>query len=140
MKNPLHFLFLLAALCTLGSSCRKLVEDKKKELLLEIITVGLWHVETYQDGSTTITDQFQEYNFQFFENGTVTGITASEKIKGTWVGDLQNLSITSNFPSSDLPLKKLNGTWKIIDSALDYVAAERNTSNGKVILHLRKNR
>ncbi len=139
MKKPVHIFLILVTFAIAGASCKKLVEDKRRDLLVQAMTAGLWHVETYQEGSTTITDEFAGYNFQFFENGTVTGVKDSKVQDGTWVGDLQNLSITSDFPSAGNPLNKLNGTWKIIDSAPDYVAAEMSTPNGKAILHLRKN-
>ena len=139
MKNPVY-IFLLSTLMLLPAmSCQKQVEEQKRDMLLQIMTDGSWHVETYQLGSTTITDQFSGYNFQFFENGTVTGAKDSISQQGTWIGDVQNLSVTSDFPSDSDPLVRLNGTWKITDSEADYVVAEMTTNDGKAILHLRKN-
>ena len=120
-------------------SCEKLVETKKRDALLEIMTSGQWHVESYIEGTIVITDQFQGFNFQFNEDGSVTGNDGLVITTGTWVGDIRNYSISSNFPSAPDPLKKLNGTWIIKDSGLDYVAAEMKNIQGIMILRLRKN-
>jgi hypothetical protein len=135
-----YFKFFLLILCvSLESSCKKLVEDKKRDLLVEAMTKGSWHVETFQEGPAPITNEFTGYNFQFHSNGAVEGITDSLVSEGTWTSDVQNYSITSNFPLATGPLKKLNGTWKITDTKADYVAAEMNNAQVKNLLHLRKN-
>jgi hypothetical protein len=121
------------------SSCGKIIEDKQRNLLVAIMTSGQWHVESYKEGTLEVTDQFQGYNFQFKEDGSVTGDNGTNIISGSWLEDVQNYSISSNFPSAADPVKKLNGTWKIKDSSLDYVAAEMKTTQGIMILHLRKN-
>jgi hypothetical protein len=139
MNKPVRIFLLMISFALLGSSCKKLVEDKKRDLLVQAMTDGTWHIETFQEGAVTITDQFTGYNFQFHANGTVIGFRDTRDEEGTWSGDLQNYSIMSNFPSAENPLKKLNGTWKITDSAADLVVAEMSTSQAKNILHLRKN-
>jgi hypothetical protein len=103
------------------------------------MTTGQWHVESYMEGTIAVTDQFQGFNFQFYEDGSVTGNNGTSSTTGTWLGDIRNYSIISNFPSATNPLIKLNGTWLIKDSSMDYVAAEMKTSQGIMILHLRKN-
>lgn len=133
-------LFIIPLLMILlGSSCRKLIEDKQKDLFLSVMTGGQWHVEKYMEGTVTETDIFTGYNFQFREDGTVLGISDSATTPGSWAGDISNYSIKSNFPDAGDPLKKLNGTWKITDSQMDYVRAEMTTVQGKMILQLRKN-
>lgn len=139
MKKPLRICLILTLLALTGGSCKKLVEDQKRDQLVQAMTAGTWHVETYQEGSATITDQFSGYDFQFYENGTVSSMKDSAQQEGKWIGDVQNLSITSTFPGAEDPLRKLNGTWKITKTGDDYVAAEMNTDQGKNILHLRKN-
>ena len=132
--------FLLSITVFFSGSCKKLVEDQKRDLLLQAMTDGQWHIETFQEGSASITEQFDGYMFQFRANGTVAGIRNDvPEVDGTWVSDIQNLSIISNFPSATDPLKKLNATWRITDTKADYVAAETSGSEGKNILHLRKN-
>lgn len=137
MKSlPVFISFLLfAGLC----SCKKLVENTQKNILIDIITNGRWHVETFMNGTDSITSEFAGYTFKFNEDGTVFGQKDSVSIAGTWEGDVNNYTIISSFPDTVQPLRRLTGTWKIKDSALDYVAAEMTTLQGTMILHLRKN-
>jgi hypothetical protein len=102
------------------------------------MTNGVWIVEQYFEGTNNISSQFLYYEFQFYENGTVTGTKSTEVNNGTWTGDVSNYSITSQFPTATDPVKKLNGVWRITDSYLDYVEAEMTTANGTNVLHLRK--
>ena len=44
----------------------------------------------------------------------------------------------SDFPGAQYPLNKLNGTWKITDSSLDYVKSEMGTGTAKYLLYLKK--
>ena len=134
--KPLFIILLLAATFL---SCKKLVEDTKKDILLGIITDGQWHIETFLEATDSNTSRFERYNFKFKEDGSVYGIKDSVSIVGFWEGDINNYSIISAFPETAEPLQKLNGTWKIRDSSLDYVAAEMTTLQGMMILHLRKN-
>jgi hypothetical protein len=107
-------------------------------MLLDAMTNGKWFVEQYLEGTTNVTGTFEDYDFQFFKDGTVTGFYSAGSTNGTWQGDINNYSISSQFPSAADPVKKLNGLWKIKDSYWDYVEAEMNTPNGKNILHLKK--
>lgn len=137
MKNRGFYLFMLTVL--VFASCEKLVEDKQRDALEQLITNGQWHVESYLEGTNQVTQEFEGFNFQFTVEGTVYGHKDSSVVAGSWSGDIENYSITSNFPNAENPLKRLNGTWKIKDSSLDYVAAEMITQQGTMILHLRKN-
>ena len=132
---PLPFICLLLIF---SISCRKAIEKKKQEMLLNAITDGKWVVEQYLEGATNVTGDFEDYDFQFFKDGKVTGFNTGGSTDGTWEGDISNYSILSQFPTATNPVKRLNGTWKIKDSDWDYVEAEMNTSTGKNILHLRK--
>ena len=137
MKRLIPFT-LLCLLLVSSFSCKKMIEQKKQDALMDAITNGKWIVEQYLEGATNVTGDFEDYDFQFFKNGTVTGFNTGGSTDGTWAGDIDNYSITSQFPSGIEPLKKLNGVWKIKDSYWDYVEAEMNTPSGKNILHLRK--
>ena len=135
LKASIFFLLFVASL----SSCKKVVEDKKRNLLIQIMTDGTWRVTGFLEGTVDITSEFTGYNFQFKENGTVTSNHNSIIDQGAWVGDVNNYSISSNFPSAVNPLLKFNGVWKLIDSSNTTVKAEMNTSTGKKILNLAKN-
>ena len=119
-------------------SCKKLVEKKQKDAILDAMTNGLWLVEQYIENGTNVTADFYNYEFQFFENGTVKGILGTNVANGTWTADVNNYTITSNFPAGGVPLEKLNFTWVIKDSYWDYVKAETTTPAGTNVLHLRK--
>jgi hypothetical protein len=137
MKKPLLILFLLFAALSF-SGCKKAIEDKKEDLVMSAITDGTWIVEQFFENTNNISNDFLDYDFNFFKDGSVKGIKAGVITPGTWSGNASNYSITSNFPSASDPVQKLNGIWKITDSYWDYVEAEMTTPAGKNLLHLRK--
>ena len=102
------------------------------------MTNGHWRVESYSEGTINITELFNGYDFKFETDGTVTGANGRVTSKGTWAGDIENYTISSNFPGAEDPLKKLNGMWKITNTKLDFVNAEMNTNSGKMVLQLKK--
>lgn len=137
MRNALQLTVLL--LCFSFLSCKKAIENKQREILIDAITNGEWQVQQFIEGSVDITSQFYGYTFQFAEQGGVQAkYIGSVFANGTWVGDVNNYTITSQFPSATDPLQKLNGIWKLTDTYWDYVEAEMAIGTGKNILHLRK--
>jgi hypothetical protein len=136
MKKIIPVLTLIVLASSL--SCKKLVENKQRDAVLEAMTNGVWIVEQYFENNENITSEFLNYEFQFYKNGTVKGTLGTEVANGTWVADVDKYSITSEFPAAVNPLAKLNFTWFIKDSDWDYVKAETTTPAGKNVLHLRK--
>ena len=136
MKNFLQIIFLLV--CFSSLSCKKAIENKQRDILIDAITNGEWQIHKYVEDNVDITFQFYGYKFQFHEQGTVQAKYSGIIEDGTWVGDINNYTITSQFPSAQPPLSKLNGIWKLTDSYWDYVEAEMTTASGKNILHLIK--
>ena len=136
MKNFLRVTLLLLSIHFL--SCKKAIENKQRDLLIDAITNGEWEVKQYLEETVDVTAQFYGYSFQFEQNGAVHGKYFGNAEHGTWQGDVNNYTITSQFPTASDPIKKLNGIWKLTDSYWDYVEAEMNTANGKNILHLIK--
>jgi hypothetical protein len=137
MKKSL--LLSLIAITIISFSCKKAIEQKQKDIIVQAMTTGHWYVEQYLDTTTDVTGDFFGYEFQFYENGTVDGIINTSTKKGTWSSDITNYTITAAFPlSAGDTLKRLNYTWKITDSYLDYVKAKTTTVSGDNILHLRK--
>jgi len=139
--GPRRLVFILTALLLMGTSCKKLVQQQEKNIIIDAMTNGHWYVQQYkQDSTLDLTSGFATYEFQFYENGNVnalqnTVVTSS----GTWTSDINNYSISANFPpTANDTLKLLNHTWKITDSYLDYVEANTTTSTGRNLLHLRK--
>jgi hypothetical protein len=130
-------MFIAFGMCC---SCKKAVQQQEQNIIVQAVTTGHWYVQQYIDTTTDVTADFSGYEFQFYQNGNVDAILGSvTKSSGTWSSDITNYTISANFPAnaSDT-LKRLNYTWKITDSYLDYVEAKTSTLNGSNILHLRK--
>lgn len=137
--NQLKPLIVTGFLALLFSmSCRKAIEKKVENMIMDAITNGEWVVEQYFEGENNLSSQFLDYSFKFDSNGTLTGTIGSTATKGTWVPNTSDYTITSDFPTAGDPLKKLNGLWKIKDSYWDFVKAEMATPDGTKLLMLRK--
>jgi hypothetical protein len=110
-------------------SCKKYIQQKEENAVIKIMTSGVWFVQTYNQNDTSISAIFTGYTFQFEANGTVLAIKDSATVAtGTWVGNVDNETINSNFPGAGSPLDKLNSLWKITDSSPSSVVA--NTTIG----------
>jgi hypothetical protein len=132
---------LMMAVCYMlfaNCSCKKAIENKQHEILMDAITDGVWIVEQFFEGATNISSEFLYFEFRFYEDGTVTSTKGNIITNGSWAGDMSNFSITSQFPGATDALKKLNGVWQIKESYWDYVKAEMQTPGGINVLHLRK--
>jgi hypothetical protein len=119
-------------------SCKRTIEKKAQDMVMDAMTNGEWIVEQYLEGSNNLSNEFLNYYFKFYKDGTVTGTISNSTTEGTWVGNVSDYTITSDFPAATDPLKKLNGVWKLKDSDWDYVKAQMTTSNGVNTLTLRK--
>lgn len=137
MKSLICSLLVCSAVF-LTPSCNKIIEDKQKDFFLEAMTDGQWYIHSYMEGTTFITEQFQDFIFQFHENGTITSTRGEEVKMGTWKGDISNYSITSVFPETERTLAKLNGSWMITSASSTFVRAEMTNLSGKIILELKK--
>lgn len=131
-------LFWLTLTISLLGSCKKAIEDKKADIVLDAMTNGQWVVFSFSEGGTDQTAPFAPYVFQFYRDGKVSGFASGTEEKGTWVGDPEALTIQSQFPTSPDPVKKLNALWKITDSSWDYVKAETDANGIKKQLYLKK--
>jgi hypothetical protein len=133
------FLLLLACIMTGSLSCKKAIEQQQKNIIIDAMVNGRWLVEQYKETGTDRSNDFSNYEFQFYENGNVDGIRSTATKSGTWGADITNYTITASFPASaGDTLILLNHTWKITDSYLNYVEAKTSTPAGENILHLRK--
>jgi hypothetical protein len=122
----------------ISMSCKKAIEKKAQDMIMDAITNGEWIVEQYFENGNNASSQFLNYSFRFYENGTLTGIIGNTATNGTWVPNTTEYTIVTEFPTATDPLKKLNGLWKIKDSYWDFVKAERATASGTDVLMLRK--
>jgi hypothetical protein len=119
------FLFILPILmlCSVAA-CKKTVEKKAEDYIIEIMTDGRWYMYDYRADGLDYTFLFSGYEFQFHDNETVDAIKGLSVSTGSWKGDIINYTITANFPSATEPLSRLNNTWKITDSYINAVFAE----------------
>src|SRR5437764_8385877 len=85
-------------------SCKKAIEKKEQQMVMNAITNGVWIVEQYVEGSNNISNQFLNYTFQFNSNGTVTGKIDSNSTSGTWSGNASDTTIIAQFSSADDPV------------------------------------
>jgi len=136
MKKTVLILFLLGSV--LSNSCKKYVQQQEQNALVNLITNGTWIVTRYLENGSDITSSFSGYVFQFQANGIVSGTKGGTSSQGTWSGDINTRTITSDFPSAGSPLDKLNSVWKITDSYSDSVAANTTLDSSFNILNLHK--
>lgn len=137
MNRRTHWV-LWAVFAITFSSCKKTVAAKEEDLLISIITSGIWVVESFVENGNTITSDFAGYEFKFDKSGTVTGSLNGVNNSGTWSGSTASRSISANFPSSGAPLNKLNGTWLILDAGLNYVKANATIASVNCSIYLYK--
>ncbi len=128
----------LLLLSILSNSCKKYIQQQEQNALVSMITNGSWIVTRYIENGSDITTSFSGYSFQFKTDGTVTGVNGGSTVNGTWAGDINAKTITSNFPSATNPIDKLNAVWKITDSYPDSVAARATVDSATNILNLHK--
>ena len=132
-------LVAFATVALITFSCKKAVQQQEQNIIIDAMTNGRWYVEQYKYTATDVTGDFLGYEFQFYQNGNVDAILNTTTKSGTWSSDITNYTITAAFPANaGDTLKRLNYTWKITDSYLNYVEAKTTTSSGDNILHLRK--
>src|SRR6476620_11006850 len=98
MSKPL--LILLFVFVPLAFSCNKIIEKKKESIAIDAITNGRWFVKEYKAASLYVTAEFDGYEFQFYSDGRVDGFLNTTVTNGSWTGDVNQMTITSNFGSA----------------------------------------
>lgn len=120
-------------------SCKKTIEKKQQDVVMAAIVSGRWYVSEYLEGATNVTAEFEGYEFQFHDNGSVDAIKAATTTTGTWSVDANNYTITSGFSAgAGLPLTRLNGVWKWTDSDWTYIKTYYVNGGQTYYLSLRK--
>ena len=140
MRNRNLIRFILAfAIPVIWGCPGKIVEQKKEDLLVNLITSNIWIMNSFYEGTTNLSTDFAPYEFKFNTDRTVYGIKAgSPNAIGTWVGNAAAMTIQSNFPTETGILKKLNGTFTVTSSTLSEVKANRFEGLVEFKLHLVK--
>ena len=133
-------LLMLLVFSLSAVQCKKVKEDLGKKFIISAMTSGLWTVQTFTDENADITANFAGYEFQFKEDGKVYAIKTgtSEQVTGAWEGNVDNLTIFSNFPGAGEPLQRLNDTWKITNNTTKLVEASPFNSGRVAYLKLVK--
>jgi hypothetical protein len=132
------FALLLIIISISIAHCAKAVEDLKRDFVVDVMTSGRWVVEEFSENGTDLSVEFDPFEFQFFENGTVQGIRGAAVTNGTWVGDAGALTIYSNFPAGNDTIIRLNDTWKITRNTLSLVEARPVNTGRNAFLKLVK--
>ena len=133
-------LLMLLVFSLSAVQCKKVKEDLGKKFIISAMTSGLWTVQTFTDENADITENFADYEFQFKEDGKVYAIKTGtlEQVTGAWEGNVDDLTIFSNFPGAGEPLQRLNDTWKITNNTTKLVEAKPFNSNRTAYLKLVK--
>ena len=129
---------MLFAFLPIAYSCNKIIEEKKKDVVVEAMTDGRWFVKEYKAAGIFVTAEFNGYEFQFYEDGKVQAFKNTTITNGVWTGDINALTITSNFSGAQPPVSRLNGVWKLIDNSWDYVKAYNTSGADTNFLELQK--
>lgn len=80
-----------------------------------ILVENEWNVQKFKDNESTETSDFNDYVFNFEENGIVIALTTNVEIIGTWFVLTRadgGLDITIDFQEQS-PLNKLNKEWNV---------------------------
>ena len=120
--KPLLSVFLLILVATMPS-CKKFVQQQEEKAALNIITNGVWIVNSYLANDSDVTASFSGYVFQFKSDGTVTGVNGASSTQGVWSANIVSRQIISSFAGAPDPLARLNASWTITDSGSNYVKA-----------------
>lgn len=135
MKRCVLFTCMLVALF----SCKKAIENAQEEAVIKAMINGQWSVTKYKKGTSDVTPDFSSYKFQFHENGKVDAIKNNVLEKtGTWTGDANTFSISSNFSTTVYPLTLLNGIFQISNSGQTFVEASGHINGEHNFIRLDK--
>lgn len=134
MLKLLPFLLLIS----LSFSCKKAIEKKQEQVVMDAITNGFWIVDLYSEDGNVMTSSYADYQFKFNDDETINALSSGPAVPGTWKPDISQYTITTNFPGATNPIQKLNSVWKLTDSDWNYVKSESTLNGVKKVLHLRK--
>lgn len=119
--------FIVLASLFLSASCGKEKQEEiKADLLIQIMTAGLWSVTHLSVNTTDHTQAFAGYRFKFYENKNVDATFSGVLEKtGTWDASSATMTTSANFVGASHPLVLVNGNWSIIRSSSRIVEASQ---------------
>ena len=135
-KNPV---FLFAFLLLVFSGCKKSIEEKKEDLVIQAMTDGQWIITNFVLNGSNITADFSTYKFKYYSNKTVDAINnGTIEMTGQWDGNAANMTTWANFPGAVYPLNLINGSWHIDRNSWTYVEASQTSGTDTKIMRLDK--
>ncbi len=121
------------------ASCKKTLEEKARDIVLDAMTSGIWEITKFTVDGTNITNDFAGYSFQYHKNETVDAIkNGSIQTTGSWSGDAANMRISANFTNVSEPLLLINGQWSITNNSWTFVEASQTVGSQVKTLRLDK--
>ena len=128
--------FLLLSTCLITTSCTKDQVENYHDNTKEIITQGKWTVE-YFFSDQDLTAQYDNYNFVFLGNGSLTAEGPGPELTGTWsmIRDAnRNDVIRIQVNSQDPHFAAISEQWRVTGKTLQSV----NMADGNNQLNIRK--
>ncbi len=134
--------FILPALLLVflaGTGCKKAIEKKKEDLIVQAMTDGQWKVTQFAVDGADQTADFANYAFQYYENRTVDAILSGSVQKtGNWQEDVNAMSISATFSDASNPLVLINGNWHIDNNSWTFVEASQVVGSSTRTMRLDK--
>jgi hypothetical protein len=128
------YITLIAVLALSG--CKKAIEQIAEDMVIKAMTDGQWVITSFTQNGVDITNDFNGYKFQYYENRTVDAIkNGTLERTGIWNGDATKMTTYANFSGAPNPIALINGSWNITNSGWTYVVA--NQTNGTEVKTLR---
>ena len=112
-KLSVSFILLLSAF--FFSNCTRDTQVNYTENTSEIITQGKWSVE-YFFANQDLTAQYNNYQFTFLGNGTLTATNNTMQVHGNWrmIKDVDRKDILQiNINTGDPNLVEMNEHWNV---------------------------
>ena len=139
LKKKYLFSLLMVAVITLFA-CEKTKNNIIEDLMIKLITENVWYVSKFNVGGSSITSEFNGYDFHFGKDNAVRAKKAGQAdVVGTWVGSQESQSITANFPGASAPVSKLTGVWLITNTDLDPKLVDSHRFEGSTEFVMRLN-
>jgi hypothetical protein len=113
-------------------------KEVQKNIIIQAVTNGRWVVQQFTENTLDVSSEFKTYEFQFYENGTVQGISGAVITNGSWTANPEDRTITSVFPTGNDTLKRLNDTWRIFNNSFTLVEANPTNVSRTAYLKLVK--
>lgn len=135
MKKLVSFTLLIVLL----AGCKKAIEKKQEDLVIQAMTDGQWKVTSFTQNGTNITADFATYKFKYYSNKTVDAINNGTVEKtGTWDGNASTMTTSASFSGAVYPLNLINGGWHIDNNSWTFVVATQTNGSETKTMRLDK--